>query len=413
MASDSPSANSQQRVKWTVMIFMGAATIDGEAPMMEAAEDDLNEMRFVGSDDDEDGFSIFVQVHLGGDKVPLRGRITKKMPPGIAGLDPVPERERETANGAALLNFIRSALRVPYRNGYDSSRRTLLVLWGHAYDFAIGRAPTAAGTIDALDFAELSGVLETLQKEFGIPGAKLDILGCDACDLSTVEMAYQIKPFAKHLLCSEIGVPIPGWPYDRVLYRLRHPVGEPMNPVELGTWTVRRFCEAYSADVRTVSLTLLDLNRADELLEHTKYLSLALASAIGDPAAQDRIASLFLQSQTAPGSPYVDVADLCWNLERNSNDLRVIDAATKLGDFLIESQVGDAPLAGTRGIKGPFVMEHGRNTCETARLNGISIYAPHVAPNTDFVSRRSLYENFVFTKETLWSELVHVLAGSS
>jgi hypothetical protein len=413
MASD--SHNGEQRAKWTVMVFMGAATINGQAPMIQAAEDDLAEMHFVGSDEKEKDpeFNIFVQVHLGPDQVPRRGRITKQRRPGIAGLDLVPEKEQDTTNGAALLNFIRSSLSLPYHNVYDTSRRTLLVLWGHAYDFAIGHAPTAEGTIDALDFAELSGVLETLQKEFGLPGAKLDILGCDACDLSTVEMAYQLKPFAQYLLCSEIGVPIPGWPYDRVLYRLRHPVGQPMNAVELGTWTVRRFCEAYTADERTVSLTLLDLNRANELLEHTRHLSLVLASAIGDPAAQDRIALLFLQSQTAAGSPYVDVADLCWNLVRGSTDARVIDAARKLGDFLIESQVGDGPLAGTRGTQGPFVLEHGRNTCETARLNGISIYAPHVAPNTDFASRRSLYEHFVFTKETLWSELVHVLAGSS
>ena len=39
----------------------------------------------------------------------------------------------------------------------------------------------------------------------------------DACDLATVEMACQLKPFAKYLLGSQIGIPLPGWPYDRVL----------------------------------------------------------------------------------------------------------------------------------------------------------------------------------------------------
>jgi hypothetical protein len=147
-------------------------------------------------------------------------------------------------------------------------------------------------------------------------------------------------------------------------------------------------------------------------LERTRDLALALASAIGDPGAQDRIANLFLQSQTVAGSPYVDVADLCLNLMRASSDSRVVEAATALGDFLIDPQVtSDSPLAGTRGTKRPFVMEHGRTTCETARLNGISIYAPHVALNTDAANARALYQNFVFTEKTLWSELVHVLAG--
>jgi hypothetical protein len=58
-------------------------------------------------------------------------------------------------------------------------------------------------------------------------------------------------------------------------------------------------------------------------------------------------------------------------------------------------------------------MEHGRNTAETARLNGISIYAPHVAPELDFDAARKLYEKFTYAQETRWSDLVHVLAESS
>jgi hypothetical protein len=227
-------------------------------------------------------------------------------------------------------------------------------------------------------------------------------------------MACQIEPFAKYLLCSQIGVPIPGWPYDRILYRLRHPIGKVMNPVEFGSWAVRRFCEAYTAEARTVSLTLLDLDRADELMEHTRHLALALASAIGDADDRDEIAYLFTQSQTMAGSPHVDVADLCLNLARHCGHSRVIQAAGALGDFLIDPQVGDEPpLAGTRGTRRPFVMEHGRNTAETARLNGISIYAPHVAPELDFDAARKLYEKFTFAQETRWSDLVHVLAESS
>ena len=35
--------------KWTVMVFMGAATIEGEEDLLNAAEDDLLEMASVGS----------------------------------------------------------------------------------------------------------------------------------------------------------------------------------------------------------------------------------------------------------------------------------------------------------------------------------------------------------------------------
>lgn len=406
----SPEAATQQDVepkKWTVMVFMGAATLAGNVPLIEAAEADLAEMRFVGSGG---ALNIFVQVHRGKGVVTRRGRV-EGMPVGIDALEGVPG-EQGDPGPLALLSFIKWALTAAHHNPNDPSHCSLLVLWGHAYDFAIGRAHTSRGTIDALDFAELSRVLERLQSEFGSPGAKLDILGFDACDLATVEMACQLQPFTSYLLGSEIGIPIPGWPYDRILDRLRNPIGDLMGPAELGSYIVRRFCESYMAASRTVSLTLLSLDRAHELTGVAEVLALTLATAIGDPGARDRLANLFSQSQTAAGKPYVDVADLCLNLVRSSGDPLIIEAARAFGDFLISPQ---PPLVGksNEGARRPFVVEHGRNAGQTARLNGISIYAPHVAPNRDFDAVRHLYHNFVFAQETQWSGLVHALARPS
>jgi hypothetical protein len=404
-----PGAASK-KAKWTVMVFMGADTIKGNAPLIKAAEADLREMRSVGSGE---RLNIFVQVH-GKGPVPRRGRITKGVPKGIDALDIVPDHEQETEGGRAIECFIGWSLEESERHLPKYSRHySMLVLWGHAYDFAIDRAKTAQGTIDPLEFAELTRVLERLQARFRAAGdMKLDILGFDACDLSTVEMACQFQPFAKYLLGSQIGIPIPGWPYDRILDRLLSPIGTLMCPAEFGSYIVRRFCESYVAAARTVSLTLLDLDRTDELVENAKLLALMLARGIDDPVARDRLASLFSQSQTAPRKPYVDLADMCLNLVRRSGDPRVVEAARNLGDFLISPQsevVGKSARGGGR----PFVVEHGRNAGETARLNGVSIYAPHVAPNYDFDAVRHPYENFTFAKKTLWSDLVHVLTRPS
>jgi len=400
-----PGGASDDR-KWTVMVFMGADTIAGNAPLIDSAEADLAEMRSVGSGSK---LNIFVQVHRGQNTVPRRGQITSGMLPGIEALEPVSPDEADPARGRALESFILDALtKADYRAGAQN-HHVMLVLWGHAYDFAIGREHTRGGTIDALDFAELSGVLENLQRRFGATGAKLDILGFDACDLATVEMAYQLQPFAKYLLGSQIGIPLPGWPYDRVLDRLRTPYGSVMGPAELGSYIVRRFCESYSAQSRTVSLTLLDLNRAQDLADVTQVLALTLATAISNPDARDQIAYLFSQSRTAPGRPYVDVADLCLNLVRSSGNTFVIEAARTLGDFLLSPQpvvVGESETGAGR----PFIVEHGRNTGLTARLNGLSIYAPHVVPGRDFNAVRHLYENFTFAQETQWNGLVHTLA---
>lgn len=388
--------------KWTVMVFMGADTIGSNFPLQDAARADIAEMAAVGEGaKPSTTLDMFVQVH-GLREQPQRARIVD----GHAPLANVPADEQGIEGGHALECFIRAALR---ESGYqpNTGHQTLLVLWGHAYEFAIGRVKRRNGTIDPLDFAELFDVLARFQRPDASP-EKLDILGFDACDLATVEMACQLQPFARYMVGSQIGIPIPGWPYDRILHRLHAPLDRLMGPAELGSYIVRRFCESYPA-ASPVSLTLLDLDRAAELFAHAEVLADHLAQAAGEPGALARLARLFTRSQTDLGRPYVDVADLCLSLWRESGDALVAEAARALGDFLLGPR---PPLAGDSiaGAGRPFIAEHGRNAGHAARLNGLSIYAPHVAPQLDFEFARPQYHNFQFAQQTRWSELVHAFA---
>jgi hypothetical protein len=382
------------------MVFMGAATFRGNVPLVDAAMADIAEMEFIGSGKTLD---VFVQIHHGGNSVPKRRHLGHGKP------DDVPRGQRNPGNGSALESFIRWSM--DESDSEPKDRYTMLVLWGHAYDFAFGREHTSRGTIDALDFAELSGVLERLQerpKAYGEP--TLDIVGFDACDIATVEIARQFQSCAKYLLGSQIGIPIPGWPYDRILDRLKNPKDRLMGPAEFGSYVLRRFCESYEA-VRPVSLTLLDLKHAVDLSDHTEVLSNMIARSIEEEGTSGSIADLFVRSQTDRGKPYVDVADLCLTLARESGDAYVTAAATALGDFLISPSpptVGESLLGGGR----PLIVDHSRNAGNTARLNGISLYAPHVAPQRNFAAVRDLYQKFVFAQETSWSALVHGLARS-
>ena len=94
---------------------------------------------------------------------------------------------------------------------------------------------------------------------------------------------------------------------------LRKPFGRPMAPPEFGSWAVRRFCEGYGCDT-PVSLTAVDLRRADELGAHAAVLAAALDRVVGNPARRQSLAELFQRSQTDDGRPYVDVSDLCLTL---------------------------------------------------------------------------------------------------
>src|SRR4029453_6791486 len=115
---------------------------------------------------------------------------------------------------------------------------------------------------------------------------KLDIVAFDACDLATVEMACQLQPLAEYLPPSQIGVPLPGWPYDKVLTRLADPKGDLMGPAELGSYIARRFCEFWGADDRAkpVTMSLLDLKQALSLFDLTESLARRLAIALASDA---------------------------------------------------------------------------------------------------------------------------------
>jgi hypothetical protein len=396
--NDDPPDGRPDR-KWTVMVFMVADQVEGFEPLFEAADDDLKEMNRVTSNDNMD---LFVQLHRDG--TATRRRF------GSGESDPKPVHPDEQSRGAALTAFVRWAFQ---QRPPADDRYSMLVLWGHAYQFAMLPTETPQGRIEALDFARLVTALESVQKEVTHYGTTtLDIIGFDACDLATVEVAVQLQPFAKFLLASEMGIPIPGWPYDRIFDRLQYPKGPKgslMGPAELGSYIVRRFCEAYKSDT-PVSLTLLDLSKAIGLGALAERLARCLAVTMDErPEERELIRALFTRSQTQEDKPFVDVADLCLNLVRECSDVFTVEAARKVGDYLITP----GPVNPHQSIKGggrPFVQEHGRNAGETAKLNGVSLYAPHVAQSYDFEAARPAYQKLAFAEQSLWNRLVHVLA---
>jgi hypothetical protein len=405
-------AKAPRKPKWTVMVFMGANNLPTEADLSDEAAADIKEMKQVGSNS---SLNIFVQVH--GKRGVTREHI------GKGKAIPVPDAEREATNGKALICFMRWALETAKHRKADHS---MLVLWGHAYRFGIARADTPSG-VDALDFAELADVLSAFQekhrrqnsKDYQVDAPKLDVIAFDACDLATIEMAYQMRPFAKYLLASQIAIPLPGWPYNLTLGRLKKPVGPPMTPVELGTFIVRQFCAHYfeqnkgKTTQQAVSMTLLDLSRAEEIFEATETLARKLAIAMEDPDEDMMVSALFEQSQASAGQPFIDVSDLCLNLSRYSSDNAVRNAAGTLGD-LLSRPVPPPPSQGNGRVDPtprPFIVEHGRNANATAKLHGVSLFAPHVLGDADGAETASdLYDKFVFSRKTLWSDLILALA---
>ena len=392
------------------MVFMGADNLPNEKDLSDAARDDIEEMRKVGSKANE-SLNLFVQLHGKG--------FVQRQHIGKGQAIDVKEADADATNGNALISFIDWALETAQHNKDDYS---MLVLWGHAYRFGIGHRPTGNGRSDALDYAELAAVLRTLQDQYrkrfqdqysAGETPKFDIVGFDACDLATIEMTFQLHEFANYLLASQIGIPLPGWPYDKILDRLNNPYSQMMSPTDLGSYIIRRYCAKYAADNMVVSLTMLDLERAPELSELTENLARKLAiAASGDVDEEALIRDLFVSARTANNKPFVDVAGLCLSLMQHSSSHPVRNAAEKLGDFLISPAPARFTPDGQDGLelRRPFIVEHGRNAAQTAGLHGVSLYAPHVAEGHDFASASHFYRKFHFVQDSLWGDLVRAFA---
>lgn len=397
--------------RWTIMVFMGAGRV-GDDPALDAfVEADLAEMEEAlalrGSTRD---VRVFVEIH--GLGAPTRHEIGNTgqrvpVPAGTSGVDGMP-----------VLDFLQWSLA---KAGHREKDHSMLVLWGHAYQFAMGRQETPTG-VDGIDMAELADALRRFQDRAHVAEASaewrpmLDIIGFDTCDAATLELANQLNPFARYLLASQIGVPLPGWPYHTVLERVvERRGGRTMKPEELGSFVVRKFCEEYAqpgsdGQPRPVSLTLLDLARAPEAFDVAEVLAGAIARACAEDADEmARTIQHFISSQTIDGKPFIDVADFCLNLARHSRDEHVRRHAGVLGDILIRP-LQETRIAGS-DARGSFIVEHGRNALQTALLNGASLYAPHVVDDDlEWREIRFWYNKFDLTGETFWGRLVHVLA---
>jgi hypothetical protein len=411
---DTRDASNQTDARWNIMVFMGAGPVPNDPPLEAFVKKDLQEiMTGLGTGEWKDKVNVLVEIHGLGPATRQHIGVDKE-PQFVPG-------DGDDVDGRPILAFLKWAL---LKCGHRAHDHSLLVLWGHAYEFAIGREQTSSG-VDGLDVAEFAGALRGFQEiarqtmggspTQGVP--KLDIVGFDTCDAATLELANQLEPFARYMLASQIGVPLPGWTYDTIIERLLDPRRqEVMTPADLGSFVVRKFAEEYSqpgpdGQPRPVSLTLLDLARAPEAFDAAEILagSLARASA-SDPDELESIVEQFVNAQTIVGKPFIDVADFCLNLSRNSSSVEVRQDARILGDILIRPRPDlSQPYSHARGS---LIVELGRNAHQTAKLHGVSLYAPHVVDELDFDWRTSRfwYNKFDFTGETFWGRLVHVLA---
>ena len=253
---------------WTVLVYLA-----GDNNLDQSGTADLLEMKRVGS---TAGVNVVAEFDSASGRGAKRYVLRKG---GSLAADAVASLGRlDTGDPECLLDFVRwGAARYP-------AERYALILWNHGQGWddtdvyaaerhrslrrladgrirhALFRPPVRkllTGAIrkfedraillddDAKDFLDNVELKRVLAAAAAAIGAKLDVLGMDACLMSMAEVGYQVRGSAQVLVGSEQTEPGDGWPYDKVLGALaKHPE---MGSRDLGALIVKEYLASYEA----------------------------------------------------------------------------------------------------------------------------------------------------------------------
>lgn len=275
------------------------------------------------------------------------------------------------AKGAKVLSFgsVRAGLARTRRALFRTTVENAVRLRGIGFDDQAQ---------DFLDNVELKRVLAKIK---GKLKRKIDILGMDACLMSMVEVAYQVRDSADYTVGSEETEPGEGWPYDRILRVL---AAKPsMTPEQFSKTIVTEYLASYrSSD--NVTQSAMRLASLKALTGAVDGLSKALTGALTNSTLRSALLTVRAQVQeySRPYDDYCDLLDLCARLEKNLADDTVRTAC-----------------AGVKQAAQAAIVAAGSKGSTVGNSQGISIYFPKrkLSP---------LYKTLDFTKASAWDEFL-------
>src|SRR5262245_52521489 len=188
------------------------AYIAGDNNLSDAGVEDIQEMCDEGASPD---IHVGVQMDTQGEhEGTLRYEVTPPDPTGTAHrivVDRLPEDD--SGDPQVLRKFLEWSL-----GRYPAARR-LVVVWNHGAGFRSPRRDIAYDDFGgSLDMTEIAWAL----RRAGLGRAnRLQILGFDACLMSMVEIVHHLRDFTELVVGSQQTEPGDGWPYDRVLARMK------------------------------------------------------------------------------------------------------------------------------------------------------------------------------------------------
>lgn len=263
--------------------------------------------------------------------------------------------EQNMADGQTLRRFLSEAAR------RYPARRYGLILCDHGMGWSGICSDDSAGDEDFLTVDEMAEALKASSSAYG---GRLELIGFDACLMSSVEVAAAVAPYARVMVGSEELEPLSGWDYVPLVRALE--ARPDLDGAALGKLAVqsfrRSFENATSLDVRNegrgTTLSVIDLDAVRPLLAALDELG---AAGLGLLSSQGRAGWLTLARARSrseqygsegtpedPGIAAVDLGDLAGRLQSAPALRKACDkVAAALRECVIAEYHGEVRPAAT------------------------------------------------------------------
>jgi len=190
-------------------------------------------------------------------------------------------------------------------------------------------------------------------------GRPLDILGCDACRMSKIELAMLLHGSVDLIVASETGIPLTSWPYKQILDAVSKKPA--ISPKELGRTIIDKYCARYKP--KGVSLSMLDLNHGSQVFDEVEALAAALLQAIdGNFGEMTNLSDAIRTTSRDDVEPMIDLQEFCRKLRKGTSNPSVRAAARGV----------------LRLLEPPFIAKQGRRGPGVSHFRGVGIYVPRV-----------------------------------
>ena len=376
------TASADPLPAWTFMVYL-----DADNNLESAGIDDFLEMATVGSDAN---INIVVQFdRINGYDTSYgdwtrckRFYIEKDMTPipgnAVEGLGEV-----NMGNPETLVDFVEWTV-----TSYPAEKYAL-VLWNHGdgwrQEAIAGAEKTPASKQkvqapkdelvfkavcwddtngDVLSMDEVQQALSEIQTQ---TGEIMNLIGFDACLMSMMEVAYEIRDYGAVMVGSEETEPLDGWPYDTILAGLRD--NPDWSAPRLGRRIVNRYYASYGNSYTQSAITLSHANSLATSIstfaqtmrdDHTDESTVKAAAQ----SVMDKIDSAVIHEQHGvfwPGSLGLAIyfPETSWAFDPDYNGT-VIDfpADTVWDEFLADyyASMGDSWIAACRTVSQEYAV---------------------------------------------------------